>query len=156
MRVGFGFDAHAFTDDARPLLLAGVAIPGARGLAAHSDGDVVIHALCDALLGAAGLNDIGAHFPDSDPDYRGIAGRMLLERVMIMLGAKKLAPVNADITIIAQTPRIDPHRSAMRANLAALLELSEDRVNVKASTTEGMGYTGRSEGIAVHAVVLLE
>ena len=154
MRIGCGIDAHRFTSD-RPLILGGVTIPHAEGLAAHSDGDAVIHALCDALLGAAGLGDIGRHFSDQDQAFAGIDSRVLLRRVMGLLQEKGLAVVNADITIIAQRPRMVPYIDAMVQNLAADLDVAPTEVNVKATTTEHMGFTGRGEGIAAQAVVLL-
>jgi 2-C-methyl-D-erythritol 2,4-cyclodiphosphate synthase len=155
VRVGHGYDAHRF-GPARPLVLGGVTVPHPRGLAAHSDGDVLVHALCDALLGAAGLGDIGGHFPDSRAEYAGIDSRVLLRRVVALVHAQGLRVGNVDVTVIAQAPRLAPHVAAMRANLASDLEVLPDRVNVKATTTEGMGFTGRGEGIASHAVVLLE
>jgi 2-C-methyl-D-erythritol 2,4-cyclodiphosphate synthase len=154
MRIGCGFDAHRFASD-RPLILGGVTIPHSEGLAAHSDGDVVIHALCDALLGAAGLGDIGRHFSDQDEAFAGIDSRVLLRRVNGLLREKGLAVVNADITVIAQRPRMAPYIDAMVQNLAADLCVSPGEVNVKATTTEHMGFTGRGEGIAVQAVVLM-
>ncbi|MEI6413439.1 MAG: 2-C-methyl-D-erythritol 2,4-cyclodiphosphate synthase [Pseudomonadota bacterium] len=154
MRIGHGFDAHRFAPD-RPLVLGGVAIPFELGLAAHSDGDVAIHALCDALLGAVGLNDIGHHFPDSSDEFRNIDSRILLRRVMMQLNAASWRVGNADLTLIAQAPRLAPHLPAMRQRLAEDLAVAPDQVNLKATTTEGMGFTGRREGIACHAVVLL-
>ena len=154
MRIGHGYDAHRFADDTR-LVLGGVEIPYHRGLMAHSDGDVVIHALCDALLGAAGLGDIGRHFSDRDEQYRDIDSRMLLRRVMHMVSEKGLACGNADISIIAQEPKLAGHLDDMRSYLAMDLNIDSDRINLKATTTEGMGFTGRGEGIACHAVVLL-
>jgi 2-C-methyl-D-erythritol 2,4-cyclodiphosphate synthase len=154
MRIGHGYDAHRFAPDRR-LVLGGVEIKHAPGLAAHSDGDVLIHALCDALLGAAGLGDIGRHFPDSDARYRDADSRMLLREVVARLRAAQLSVHNADITVIAQVPKLAPHIDAMRTNLAADLLVDIADVNVKATTTEGMGFTGRAEGIAAHAVVLL-
>lgn len=153
-RIGHGYDAHRF-GDRRPLVLGGVTIPHDRGLLAHSDGDVVIHALCDALLGAAGLGDIGRHFPDTSKDYENIDSRILLRKVIALLRERSLQVGNADLTIIAQGPRLAPYIDAMRTHLAADLAVGADRVNVKATTTEGMGFTGRGEGIAAHAVVLL-
>ncbi len=152
MRIGHGFDVHAFTDGDH-LMLGGVRIPHDRAFAAHSDGDVLIHAVCDALLGAVGLGDIGRHFPDTDPAFAGIDSRRLLESVMAQLRERGFAVVNLDATIIAQAPKLAPWVDAMRDNLAALLDAP---VNVKATTTEKLGYTGRKEGIAVHAVVLVE
>jgi 2-C-methyl-D-erythritol 2,4-cyclodiphosphate synthase len=154
MRVGHGYDAHRFAEGRR-LVLGGVEVPHSRGLAAHSDGDVVAHALCDALLGAAGLGDIGQHFPDDRADLAGIDSRLLLRRVVALLRDAGLRTHNADLTIVAQVPRIGPHIAAMRGHLSSDLGVSPDAVNVKATTTEGMGFTGRGEGIAAHAVVLL-
>lgn len=154
MLIGQGFDAHRFAPERR-LVLGGVEIAHDLGLAAHSDGDVVIHALCDALLGAAGLGDIGHHFPDHDQRLRGIDSRILLRRVMDALRARALSVHNADLTIVAQAPRLAPHVSAMRDLLAADLGCPPGRVNVKATTTEHMGFTGRGEGVAALAVVLL-
>lgn len=155
LRVGHGFDVHAFgPGDA--VVLGGVRIPHDRGLRAHSDGDVVIHALCDALLGAAALGDIGVHFPDTDERLAGADSRELLRRVITLLAGQGCTPVNADLTIIAQAPRIAPHAAAMRDHIAADTGLVTGAVNVKASTTEGLGFTGRGEGIAAFAVVLVE
>ncbi|MFN2309924.1 MAG: 2-C-methyl-D-erythritol 2,4-cyclodiphosphate synthase [Gammaproteobacteria bacterium] len=154
MRIGQGFDAHAFRSGGR-LVLGGVEVPHSHSLAAHSDGDVVLHALCDALLGAAGLGDIGQHFPDTDPAYQGIDSRRLLAQVMHLLHARRWVVGNADITVIAQAPRLAPYRDAMRATIAADLQIPEAQVNLKATTTEQMGFTGRKEGIAALAVVLL-
>lgn len=154
MLIGQGIDAHRF-EAGRPLVLGGVRIPHAEGMAAHSDGDVVIHALCDALLGAAGMGDIGRHFPDTDAAYSGIDSRVLLRRVMAGLTARGLAVHNADLTIVAQRPRLAPYLEDMTRVLAGELDCSEERVNVKATTTERMGFTGRGEGIAAFAVVLL-
>jgi len=155
MRIGHGYDAHRF-GPGRPLVLGGVTIPHPQGLIAHSDGDVVIHALCDALLGAAALGDIGRHFPDSSAELAGIDSRILLRRVVSLLREEGLAVGNVDITVVAQVPRIAPHVAAMRGHLAADLTVEVSRVNLKATTTEGMGFTGRAEGIAAHAVALLE
>ena len=155
MRVGHGFDAHRFATG-RPLVLGGVTVPHDQGLEAHSDGDVVIHALCDALLGAAGLGDIGRHFPDDDPAFAGIDSRLLLRRVREQLAAARLEVVSVDLTVVAQQPRLAPHVDAMRSRLAVDLGMSAARLNLKATTTERMGFTGRGEGIAAFAVVLLE
>jgi 2-C-methyl-D-erythritol 2,4-cyclodiphosphate synthase len=155
MRVGQGFDAHAFKPGGR-LVLGGVEIPHARSLEAHSDGDVVLHALCDALLGAAGLGDIGRHFPPDDSTYENIDSRILLRRVVDLVTGSGLRIVNADITIVAQEPRMAPHTGAMRENICDDLRVEPSRVNIKATTTEHMGFTGRGEGIAVFAVVLLQ
>ena len=155
MRVGQGFDAHAFKRGVR-LVLGGVEIPHASGLEAHSDGDVVLHALCDALLGAAGLGDIGRHFPPDDSAYENIDSRILLRRVVDLVVGNGFRIVNADITIVAQEPRMAPHTAAMRENIRTDLKLDPSRVNIKATTTERMGFTGRGEGIAVFAIVLLQ
>jgi 2-C-methyl-D-erythritol 2,4-cyclodiphosphate synthase len=154
VRVGQGYDAHRFGAE-RPLVLGGVAVPHDQGLLAHSDGDVLVHALCDALLGAAALGDIGRHFPDTDPAYAAIDSRILLRRVMAALTDRGLRVLNADTTIVAQRPRLAAHLPAMQANLAQDLGVAVGQVNVKATTTEGMGFTGRGEGIAAYAVVLL-
>ena len=155
IRIGHGYDAHRFAAGAN-LVLGGVAIDFDRGLAAHSDGDVLIHALCDALLGAAGLGDVGRHFPDTDPELAGIDSRILLRHVVALLDERGFGAVNADATVIAQAPRLAPHLPEMRANLASDLGIEPAAVNVKATTTEGMGFSGRGEGIAAHAVVLIE
>ena len=154
MLIGHGYDAHRFCSGP-PLVLGGVQIPHDQGLAAHSDGDVLIHALCDALLGAAGLGDIGVHFPDNDPALAGIDSRVLLRRTVALLGAEGLRPSNADLTVVAQRPKLAPHVGRMREILAQDLCLAPRRVNIKATTTEGMGFAGRGEGIACHAVVLV-
>lgn len=154
MRIGHGFDAHKFGGD-KPLVLGGVEVPHTVGLLAHSDGDVVLHAVCDALLGAAALGDIGKHFSDSDEQYRNIDSRELLRQVIAMLNEKQLSPINLDVTVVAQAPKMAPHISGMRRVIAADCLLAEDSVNIKATTTEGMGYIGRKEGIAVHAVTLV-
>ena len=154
IRIGHGYDAHRFAAGAK-LVLGGVAIDFDRGLAAHSDGDVLVHALCDALLGAAGLGDIGRHFPDTNPELAGIDSRILLRRVAALLDERGFGAVNADVTVIAQAPRLAPHLREMRANLASDLGIEPTAVNVKATTTEGMGFSGRGEGIAAHAVALI-
>jgi 2-C-methyl-D-erythritol 2,4-cyclodiphosphate synthase len=155
MRIGHGFDAHRFAPG-RPLVLGGVTVPHDQGLEAHSDGDVVIHALCDALLGAAGLGDIGRDFPDDDPAFAGIDSRLLLRRVREQLAAARLDVLSVDLTVVAQQPRLAPHVDAMRTRLATDLGMPAARLNLKATTTERMGFTGRGEGIAAFAVVLLE
>ena len=155
IRIGHGYDAHRFASGAK-LVLGGVDIEFDRGLAAHSDGDVLIHALCDALLGAAGLGDIGRHFPDTNPEFAGIDSRILLRRVTALLAERGFGAVNADLTVVAQAPRLAPHLREMGANLASDLGIGPAAVNVKATTTEGMGFSGRGEGIAAHAVVLIE
>lgn len=154
IRIGQGLDAHRFASG-RPLILGGVRIRHDQGLAAHSDGDVVIHALCDALLGAAALGDIGRWFPDHEGQYAGIDSRILLRRVMDALGGRGFDVGNADLTIVAQRPKLAPYIAAMTEVLAADLRCPPERVNVKATTTEQMGFTGRGEGIAAFAVVLL-
>ena len=155
IRVGSGIDVHAFgPGDA--VTLAGVRIAHTQGLIAHSDGDVVLHALCDALLGAAGLGDIGEHFPDTDPRWRGADSRQFVVAVLVKLRERGWQVVNADVTVLAQAPRLAPYRAAMRASLAAVLQLPVDAVNIKATTTEHLGFTGRQEGVLAHAVVLLE
>ena len=155
MRIGQGYDAHRFAPG-RPLVLGGVPVPYELGLAAHSDGDVLIHALCDALLGAAGLGDIGRHFPDSSADLKNIDSRILLRRVVELVSEAGFRVHNVDLTVVAQRPRLAIHIPAMRVCLGQDLELPSSRVNVKATTTEGMGFTGRGEGIAAYAVALLE
>jgi 2-C-methyl-D-erythritol 2,4-cyclodiphosphate synthase len=137
-------------------MLGGVRVPHARGVLAHSDGDVLLHALCDALLGAAGLGDIGEHFKDSDPQWRGADSALFVTRVCAMLRERGLTVLNADLTLIAGAPKLAPHRAAMRTRIAALLGVAPACVNLKATTTEGLGFLGRAEGIAAQAVVLLE
>jgi 2-C-methyl-D-erythritol 2,4-cyclodiphosphate synthase len=154
IRVGFGYDMHRL-QEGRELWMGGVKLDHPLGLQGHSDADVLIHAICDALLGAAGLGDIGQHFPDTDPRWCNADSRDLLRRVLALLTEGGLTPANVDLTVLAQAPRIAPHVAAMRAHIAADLGLPEDRVNVKATTTEGLGFVGRREGIAVHAVALL-
>lgn len=153
-RVGLGFDAHAF-DDARELILGGVSIAGAPGLAGHSDADVASHALADALLGAAGLGDIGDRFPPTD-EWRNAEGLTIVDECVSAVAGAGWTIVNADVTVIAQHPRLAPHRGAMIQNLARTLRVAPERVSVKATTTDAMGFTGRGEGIAALAVVLLE
>jgi 2-C-methyl-D-erythritol 2,4-cyclodiphosphate synthase len=153
MRVGQGFDVHALAAGRR-LVIGGVTIPHDKGLAGHSDADVLLHAICDALLGAAGLGDIGRHFPDTDARYAGADSRALLREVKAKLGAARI--VNVDATIVAQAPRMAPHIAQMVANIAADLGIEPDAVNVKATTTEALGFIGRGEGIAAQAVVLIE
>lgn len=155
MRIGQGFDAHALVAGRR-LVLGGVTIPHQRGLAGHSDADVLLHAVCDALLGAAALGDIGRHFPDSDAKYKDADSRTLLRAVAAMLAGLRLQVVNVDATVVAQAPRLAPHIPQMVANIAADLGVSAGRVNVKATTTERLGFAGREEGIAAMAVALLE
>ncbi len=154
LRIGHGFDVHAFGPGDH-VVLGGVRIDHHQGLLAHSDGDVLLHAACDALLGAVALGDIGRHFPDSDSRYAGIDSRELLRHVVTLLDERGVLPVNLDATVIAQAPRLAPYIEAMCANLAADLGIALDAVNVKATTTERLGYLGRGEGIAAHVVVLL-
>jgi len=154
MRIGQGFDVHAFQDGGA-LVLGGVSIPFERSLEAHSDGDVVLHALCDALLGAAGLGDIGRHFPPDDPAYRNIDSRVLLRDTVALLTDRQFTIVNADITIVAQRPKLAPFIDAMCTHISADLQVEQGRVNVKATTTEHLGFTGREEGIEAFAIVLL-
>lgn len=154
MRIGSGFDVHAF-GPGDSIMLGGVRVAHSHGVVAHSDGDVVLHALCDALLGAAGLGDIGQHFRDSDPRWRGADSRRFVRGIMEMLGARKLRVGNADVTVIAEAPKVGPVREEIRRQVAELLAVAPDRVNVKATTTERLGFLGRAEGIAAQAVVLL-
>jgi 2-C-methyl-D-erythritol 2,4-cyclodiphosphate synthase len=155
MRIGQGFDVHPLVPG-RKLIIGGVEVAHARGLQGHSDADVLLHAICDALLGAAGLGDIGRHFPDSDERYKGIDSRSLLREVKSKLDAMKLKIVNIDATIVAQEPRMAPHMPRMIANIAADLGLAAAAVNLKATTTERLGAIGRGEGIAAQAVALLD
>ncbi len=154
MRIGQGFDAHRFHDGDH-VMLGGVRVPHERGLAAHSDGDVLLHAICDALLGAAALGDIGKHFPDTSKDFKGIDSRLLLRRTAQLLADAGYRTLNVDGTIIAERPKIAPHIAAMRARIAEDLGLPIEAVSVKATTTEKMGFTGREEGIAASAVALI-
>ena len=155
IRVGQGYDVHRFCDGDF-IILGGVKIPYQQGLEAHSDGDVVLHALCDALLGAAALGDIGKHFPDTNPDFKGADSRVLLRHVYRIIQDKGYQLVNADMTIIAQAPKMAPHIGTMCRNIADDLNVDGDCINVKATTTEKLGFEGRKEGIAVQAIVLIE
>lgn len=155
MRIGHGFDVHAFAAN-RKLIIGGVEIPYELGLAGHSDADVLLHAICDALLGAAGLGDIGRHFPDTDMAFAGIDSRILLRRVAEQLKDRNWRVGNVDATLIAQAPKMAPHIARMTAHIADDLGIAIDRVNVKATTTEKLGFTGRCEGIAAEAVCLIE
>lgn len=155
MRTGIGVDAHMFTEG-RPLVLGGVEIPAARGLGGHSDADVVVHALMDALLGACGAGDIGTLFPDTDPAFAGISSLVLLRRVVDMVSGMGYRIANADISVVCEEPRVAPHRSEMRLKISTALGVNLEAVSVKGTTTEGMGFTGRGEGIAAIATVLLE
>ncbi|BBP04542.1 2-C-methyl-D-erythritol 2,4-cyclodiphosphate synthase [Sulfuriferula plumbiphila] len=154
LRIGHGFDVHAFAAQ-RKLIMGGVEIAHPLGLAGHSDADVLVHAICDALLGAAGLGDIGRHFPDTDARFKGIDSRHLLREVARLLTERGYSVVNVDSTIIAQAPKMAPHIARMQANIAGDLGVALDAVNVKATTTEKLGFTGRGEGIAAEAVCLL-
>jgi 2-C-methyl-D-erythritol 2,4-cyclodiphosphate synthase len=153
--VGLGYDAHSF-QEGRKLVLGGVEVAHGRGLAGHSDADVLVHALMDALLGACGERDIGEQFPDSDPAYKDISSLLLLAKVMDVLRGKGYGVVNADCVLVAQEPRLSPYIADMRDTLAGAMDVTADRVGVKATTTEGMGFTGRGEGIAALATVLIE
>jgi len=155
MRIGHGYDVHAFAAGDH-VMLGGVRIVHGKGVKAYSDGDVLLHALCDALLGAAALGDIGRHFPDTDAKWKGADSRRLLREVVKLVAAHKLKPHQVDVTVITETPKLSPHIGAICANLAADLGVAFDRVNVKATTHEGLGAIGRGEGLAAHAVALLE
>ncbi len=154
LRIGQGYDAHRFTDGGQ-LVLGGVPVEYEKSLAAHSDGDVALHALCDALLGAAAMGDIGRHFPDTDKNFKGIDSRILLRNVCAKLTAQGYAVGNVDVTLVAQQPRLAPYIDRMRATIATDLQIEIDAVNVKATTTEGMGFEGRGEGISAYAVAIL-
>lgn len=154
MRVGMGYDVHKLMEG-RDLILGGVKIPWEKGLLGHSDADVLIHAVMDALLGAAALGDIGKHFPDTDPQYKGISSILLLEHVGRLIREQGYQIENIDATIIAQKPKMAPHISQMRSNMAEALEISVDQLNIKATTEEGLGFTGKEEGISAQAICLL-
>ena len=154
MKIGQGFDVHAFGPGTF-VMLGGVRIPHTAGVIAHSDGDVVLHAVCDALLGAAGLGDIGQHFSDKDPRWKGADSAQFITAVLQLLAARKLRVGNVDVTVIAEVPKVGPVRDAIRARLAALLGVATADVNIKATTTERLGFLGRSEGIAAQAIALL-
>ena len=154
IRIGHGYDVHAF-EEGDHLMLGGVRVPHDRAFKAHSDGDVLIHALCDALLGAAALGDIGRHFPDSDPRFKGIDSLQLLTRVVKLAYRQGLRLGNADVTVIAERPKLAPHFESMRRKLAEVCRVAPHAINLKGTTTEKMGFAGREEGIAAHAVVLL-
>lgn len=158
LRIGHGFDVHRFGeqfDSNKPLMLGGLKIEEPRSFLAHSDGDVVLHAICDAILGAIGEGDIGQHFPDTDKEFANIDSILLLKQVLERASDKGWYPVNVDITVMAQTPKLAPYREAMRERLADQMGLKASEVNVKATTTEGLGFIGREEGIACHCVTLL-
>lgn len=154
MKIGSGFDVHSF-GPGDFVMLGGIRVPHTNGVVAHSDGDVILHALCDALLGAAGLGDIGQHFRDTDPQWKGADSKRFVRAVMSMLLTRKLRVGNADITVLAEAPKVGPVRDAIRRQVAELLEVTEEQVNVKATTTERLGFLGRREGIAAQAIVLL-
>jgi 2-C-methyl-D-erythritol 2,4-cyclodiphosphate synthase len=154
MRIGFGYDAHRLTPG-RPLVLGGVEIPYPLGLRGHSDADVLTHALGDALLGAVAAGDLGRHFPDTDPAFKDISSLILLERIMAVVHSRGYQPVNVDITVVAEQPRLAPHIPRMIDNLAPILGLAPEDVSIKATSTEKMGFAGREEGIAAYAVVLV-
>jgi 2-C-methyl-D-erythritol 2,4-cyclodiphosphate synthase len=155
MRIGSGFDVHAF-GPGNSVVLGGVRIPHTRGVVAHSDGDVILHALCDAMLGAAGLGDIGMHFPDSDPMWKGAESRRFVAAVLDMLAVRKLKVGNVDVTLLAQGPKVSAYRIEIRRSMALMLGVTENQVNIKATTTEELGFIGRNEGLAAQVVVLLE
>lgn len=154
MRVGLGYDVHPFIEG-RPLILGGIIIPYPLGLKGHSDADVLLHAICDALLGAIAEGDIGRHFPDTDPEYGGIRSTILLERVMVRVKKKGFHPINVDATLVAERPRLSEFIPRMVEEIAPILRLEIEKINIKATTSEGLGFTGRGEGIAAHAVVLV-
>lgn len=155
MRIGLGYDAHAFSRG-RKLYLGGVCIPDETGLSGHSDADVLLHAISDALLGAAGEMDIGSHFPDSDKSIEGIESGKILSRVAYLVRARAYTIVNVDAVVVCEVPKIQPYRERMKDAIARILEIPADRINIRGKTTEGMGFTGRREGIACYAVCLLE
>ncbi|WP_300670450.1 2-C-methyl-D-erythritol 2,4-cyclodiphosphate synthase [Desulfoluna sp.] len=155
MRIGKGYDVHRLVEG-RELILGGVKVPYEKGLLGHSDADVLLHAMCDALLGAAGLGDIGEHFPDSDPQFKGISSLLLLAHCVALLGRKGYEVVNVDATLLAEKPKISPYKSAMRDNIAEVLCLDLEDVNIKATTTEGLGPVGREEGMAALCVALIK
>lgn len=155
IRVGMGYDVHALTTG-RPLWLGGILIPHGKGLAGHSDADVLIHAICDAMLGAANLRDIGYHFPDSDPQYKGIDSKLLLRHTTELLEKNGWSVGNVDATVCAEKPKLSPHIEEIKLTLAPLMNITPSDVSVKATTTEHLGFTGRQEGIAAYAVVLIE
>lgn len=155
MRIGQGYDVHAFTDN-RPLILGGVTIPHTKGLAGHSDADVLLHAICDALLGAASLGDIGKHYPDTSDDFKNIDSRILLRHTWKLVEEKGFKLANIDSTIIAQKPKLATYLEAMQKNIAEDLKINTNQINIKATTTEKLGFEGREEGIAAQAIALLE
>ncbi|MBN1615570.1 MAG: 2-C-methyl-D-erythritol 2,4-cyclodiphosphate synthase [Deltaproteobacteria bacterium] len=154
MKIGFGYDSHRLVEGRR-LILGGVEIPYEKGLLGHSDADALVHALCDAILGAAGLGDLGGHFPDTDPAYKDISSLVILERVRDMAAGKGYIVGNVDATIVAERPRLRGYVDAMAGRIAGILQVSPEAINIKAKTNEGMGFTGRAEGVAAFAVVLM-
>ncbi len=155
MKIGLGYDVHPFCAD-RPLFLGGIQIPYERGLAGHSDADVLVHAICDALLGAAGMGDIGEHFPDDDPQYEGASSIDLLKEVWQRIHHCHQAIINIDATVFAEAPKLSPYKRAMRESLAKALAIPMDRVNIKATTAEGLGFIGKGQGIAAMCIVLID
>jgi len=155
LRIGHGIDVHAFAPD-RKLIIGGIEIPYKKGLAGYSDADVLIHAICDAILGAAGIGDIGVHFPDSEEKYHNIDSKILLREVITKIHAKKFEIVNVDSTIIAQSPKLSPYINSMREILSPILQIEKNAINIKATTTEKLGFAGREEGIEAHAICLLQ
>ena len=154
-QIGMGYDVHPFAER-RPLILGGMTIPYHQGLAGHSDADCLVHAICDALLGAISAGDLGSHFPDSDPQYKDVESLLLLKKVLEMAERKGFRIANIDATIVAQAPHLAPYRTQMEEKVAQTIKIERERVNVKATTTEGLGFAGRGEGIAAYAVVLVE
>ncbi len=154
-RIGFGYDVHRLKPNL-PFILGGVVIPSDMGMVAHSDGDVLIHAVCDALLGAANMGDIGKHFPDTDNEYKNISSLILLERVLQLINTKKYFIVNIDTTVVVEKPKISPYAELMKENMAKALHISADQISIKATTNEAMGFVGRKEGITAYAVACIE
>jgi len=154
VRVGFGYDVHAFIED-RPLILGGVEVPHTHGLLGHSDADVLLHAICDALLGAAALGDLGRHFPDTDPQYRGVSSLLLIEKTVEILRREGFVVVNVDSTLVLQKPRVAAYVPRMQAKIANAMQIPANCISVKATTTERLGFAGREEGIAAYAVALV-
>lgn len=154
IRIGQGYDVHRLVQG-RTMIIGGVEIPSEKGILGHSDADVLLHAVCDAMLGALALGDIGKHFPDTDPKFKDISSLKLLEHVSALIYSKGFSVVNVDSTVVLQKPKIGPYVDAMRMNIAGILQISSDAVSIKATTSEGMGFTGAGEGVVAHAVVLL-
>lgn len=155
MRIGYGYDVHVL-QEGRPFWLGGIQIPHTHGALGHSDADVLIHAICDALLGAANLGDIGQHFPDNDQKYKNIDSKILLKKVIELLKAKNYTIINIDSTICLQEPKISPHIPAMKKCLSEVMSINEEKISIKATTTEGMGFVGKKEGIVAHAITLIQ